>query len=289
MRILLTNDDGYDAPGLAALYRALVVMPEASEVVVVAPLEGQSAMSHAITLHRPMDVTRRTVDGKGDAMPGYAVDGRPADCVKVGLAELAGGAVDLVVSGMNAGANIGLNVLYSGTVGAAREAAFAGLPAVAVSLYLMDREAVAWDRAARHAVDAMRRTLAAEAELPANASAPLPLDAARLNLERGTVLNINVPFLDHGREPRGITAAELCLDPAQTRYTDQHLSAPPPDESAAAHRFLPGSTLTYDGPPPGCDVERLFAGYTVVTPLHFDLTHRGEVDRLRAALATVTV
>src|SRR5215213_11180844 len=130
MLILLTNDDGINAPGIVAMYRELVKL---GEVHVVAPETVQSATGHGITLTTPLLTSRVTIE---NAFTGTAVDGRPADCVKLAVAQLLPREPDLVVSGMNAGANVGINVIYSGTVAAAVEAAFLGLPSIAVSLHL---------------------------------------------------------------------------------------------------------------------------------------------------------
>ena len=130
MLILLTNDDGISAPGLVALYRELL---ELGEVEVVAPATVQSATGHGITLSTPLLTTRMNVE---NAFTGIAVEGRPADCVKLAVSQIVKRAPDLVVSGMNSGANVGINVIYSGTVAAAIEAAFLGLPSMAVSLHL---------------------------------------------------------------------------------------------------------------------------------------------------------
>src|SRR4051812_7330661 len=132
MFILLTNDDGIRAPGIVAMYRALV--KAGHEVQVVAPETVQSATGHGITMATPLLTSKVRVE---DAFEGVAVDGRPADCVKLAINQLCGGRLpDLVVSGMNSGTNVGINVIYSGTVAAAIEAGFLGLPAIAVSLYL---------------------------------------------------------------------------------------------------------------------------------------------------------
>ncbi len=127
MRILLTNDDGIHAPGICAIYYAL---KDEHEVVVVAPESERSAVGHAITLADPLRVRRICMGG----FIGWAVNGTPADCVKLGLAELAGGEVDAVISGINQGANVGINILYSGTVSAATEAVIMGTAGIAVSL-----------------------------------------------------------------------------------------------------------------------------------------------------------
>ncbi|HEY5191524.1 MAG TPA: 5'/3'-nucleotidase SurE, partial [Candidatus Deferrimicrobium sp.] len=134
-RFLLTNDDGIYARGLLALYQEL---SRDAECLIVAPEVEQSAVGHAITISRPLMVRKARKNG---GFLGYAVLGTPADCVKIGLGELAGEPVDLVVSGINRGANVGINVLYSGTVSAATEAAILGVPSLAISLDTHDDEA----------------------------------------------------------------------------------------------------------------------------------------------------
>src|SRR5206468_9294190 len=129
MRILLTNDDGVYAPGLRALRTELQKL---GEVTVVAPVGEQSAVGHSITLLTPL-LVQEVVDEQQQAM-GWAVEGRPADCVKLALMELLPEPPDVVVSGLNAGSNAGINVLYSGTVAAAIEGAFYHRTAIAVSL-----------------------------------------------------------------------------------------------------------------------------------------------------------
>ena len=128
MLILLTNDDGIYAPGLAAMQRQLEPL---GDVYVVAPATEQSGVGHAITYLTPLIVKEVF---HGDTRWGWAVDGSPADCVKIGVTELCPRKPDLVVSGINGGQNAGINVLYSGTVAAAIEGAFFGITSVAVSL-----------------------------------------------------------------------------------------------------------------------------------------------------------
>ena len=128
MNILLTNDDGIHCEGLWALYRQL---GETHAVSVVAPDRERSAIGHAITLKDPLRVTWVAANG---GFGGYAVSGTPADCVKLALVELLDTRPDLVVSGINPGANVGININYSGTVAAAKEAALFGVPSLAVSM-----------------------------------------------------------------------------------------------------------------------------------------------------------
>lgn len=139
MKILLTNDDGIDAPGLAALESAVAWL--GGETVVVAPAEPHSGCGHRVTTDRPL----RVLDcGSGR----FAVEGTPADCVRIALAELAADAA-LVVSGINAGGNLGADIHHSGTVAAAREAALHGRRAVAASHYHRRGTEIDWERAAR--------------------------------------------------------------------------------------------------------------------------------------------
>lgn len=127
MNVLLTNDDGIQAEGLKALYGQF---KKKHQVMVVAPDREQSGAGHAISLHRPLRVNRV---GAKNGFGGYAVNGMPADCVKLAILELCDDKPDLVVAGINPGANLGMNINYSGTVAAAREAALYGLPAIAVA------------------------------------------------------------------------------------------------------------------------------------------------------------
>ncbi|WP_456370195.1 5'/3'-nucleotidase SurE [Thermodesulfatator atlanticus] len=128
MRILLTNDDGIFAEGLCALHDALC---GEHQVIIVAPEAERSAVGHAITIADPLRVRKIK---RNNIFFGYAVSGTPADCVKLALYEIVNGKVDLVLSGINRGANVGINVLYSGTVSAATEGAILGYPSIAVSL-----------------------------------------------------------------------------------------------------------------------------------------------------------
>lgn len=140
MKILLTNDDGYRAPGILAMYRALI--PD-HQVVLAAPDREKSAIGHGITLNQPLRIDPVDLNGGGK---GHAITGTPADCVKLGLYALYDEKPDLVISGINAGSNTGVNINYSGTAGAAREAALNGLTALAVSIQygdVMDFEGMA--------------------------------------------------------------------------------------------------------------------------------------------------
>lgn len=149
MKLLLTNDDGIDAPGLEVLERAV---REWGDVVVVAPAEGRSGVGHQVTTDRPMAVERTDV-GR------YSLRGSPADCVRVGLTEIAPDA-SWVLSGVNRGANLGADIYTSGTVAAAREAALLGCRALAISQYVAKGRPLDWELVHRRAASLIERLLA---------------------------------------------------------------------------------------------------------------------------------
>lgn len=272
--MLLTNDDGIHAPGITALFEALTTAPPAStdssasplvkrdDVLVVAPLTVQSATGHGITYRHPLLISEVEVTS---SMRGIAVDGRPADCVKLALSALwadrfgPGTRPDLVLSGMNMGANVGINVLYSGTVAAALEAAFLGVPAIAVSLH-HGRSVPRYDVAARHGVAAIRRILAAE-----------------LLLAHGC-MNINVPMTDaEGPTPPmrvcamnthgAIDAFERRVNPLRETYF-----------------WSAGTPMDFHATEAGSDVQLIHEKVMTLTPLKYDLTDHGTMEQWRAAL-----
>ncbi len=261
MRILLTNDDGIEAPGLHVLYKAIA---DLGEVHVVAPQKVQSATSHAVTFHRPIRVASYTSpqilpgadprDGEEfTGFTGTSVGARPADCVKLAIANLVPQPIDLVISGINAGANVGVNVIYSGTVGAAREAAFMGLPAIAVSQHVDDWNAIRWEASARYAGEAIRRVL----------DGPMTPH---------TVMNINIPVLDGGAEPKGMKAAPI----STSSMVDKYEITPAGDGS---FHYECCNEMTFRNREPGTDVAALFDGYITLTPLQHDVTDPVQLPR----------
>ncbi|MSR57656.1 MAG: 5'/3'-nucleotidase SurE [Planctomycetaceae bacterium] len=197
MQILLTNDDGIYAPGLEALARELTRL---GTVDVVAPVVEQSGVSHSITYLEPLIVQDIYRNGRHF---GRAVAGSPADCVKLAVLELCPTPPDLVVSGINAGANSGINVLYSGTVAGAIEGAFFGITSIAVSL--AESEEPDFTRAAAYAVDLIEQLLA-------------------LGVAPGTLWNVNIPELRPGW-PVGVKTLPMGLErygEAMQRRTDPH-------------------------------------------------------------------
>lgn len=236
----MTNDDGFTSEGIQILADALESL---GEIWVVAPDSEQSAVSHALTLDRPLRIKKL-----GERR--MAVDGTPTDCVALGISNLMGGRPpDLVVSGINFGFNMGADVHYSGTVSAAFEGVILGAPAIAVSLGL--GEGMSFHLAADFA-----RRLASwilEHGLPAN-----------------TLLNVNVP----SGVPRGVRLTRLGV----RRYTEGVVEERDP---RGRQIFWIGGGQPVWEPIAGTDFREVDAGYVSVTPLHLDMTDRGFLARLK--------
>ena len=241
MLILLTNDDGIQAPGLVALYRELVRL---GEVHVVAPETVQSATGHGITITTPLLTSQVKVE---NGFTGIAVDGRPADCVKLAVAKLLPRRPDLVVSGLNSGANVGINVIYSGTVAAAIEAAFLGLPSVAASLYLRREIAIDYARSAALTRQTIERVLEA-------------------GIRGGQCVSINVPPLRPDEQPTGIRVVRQCVRAWDDTYEERK-------DPRGRPYFWNSSVFTLGETEEDTDVAALRDNYITVTPLQFDLTH----------------
>jgi 5'-nucleotidase len=248
MRILVTNDDGILAPGLAALAEALRPL---GEVEVVAPESGQSGTAHSITFLAPLLCERISVAGKEF---GWSVDGSPADCVKLAVMELCSARPDLVVSGINAGSNRGVDVIYSGTVAAAIEAAFIGIPSLAISLEASN--GFDFERAGVYA----RQTVAR---------------AIELGISPGTVLNVNLPRLDQG-PPRGVRVVGQSTAPWTDTYDRRT------DPRGRTYFWLKGELPREVREEQESDLAALRAGYITITPLQYDLTQYSQLEYLRS-------
>lgn len=273
MQILITNDDGIRAPGIIALYQA-VADPEGrfggplgDRVHVIAPLTVQSATSHGVTYAEPIMTSRESVAG---VFEGDAVDGRPADCVKLGIANLwperfgKGQRPDLVISGINSGANVGINVIYSGTVAAAIEAAFLGIPSVAVSLHIGSGKPD-YDRAAKHA----RRVLERIIEAGIGPNKPLSPHAC---------LNVNIPVCDDEAKPQTPERPEIVVCPMNTHaLIDAYERRTSP--SGEPYYWAAGHGLDFREADAGTDVDMIFQRKIAVTPLRYDLTRMTELER----------
>lgn len=241
MRILLTNDDGIYAPGLRALRKELQKL---GEVITVAPATEQSAAGHSVTLLAPLLVTE-VFEDDGKTFLGWAVEGRPADCMKLALLELLPDPPDLIVSGMNAGSNAGINVLYSGTVAAAVEAAFYRFTAIACSLEYTKNARLDFPTAAGYARQVIEQILAQ-------------------NPPRGSLYNVNVPPLERG-PVRGVKVIPQNISVYAEKF-DRRVNP------RGRTYFWTGPEFHCPDPHPDTDVTALAEGFITVTPLQFDLT-----------------
>ncbi len=249
--VLLTNDDGIDANGLAALASALDGI---GTLAVVAPTQEQSAVGHAITVRDPVRAHPWPFEGPSGTVWARAVSGTPADCVKLACQKLLPRRPDLVVSGINQGPNTAVNVIYSGTVSAATEAAILGMPALAVSL-------CSWDpRADFEAAGRIARRLADRV-----------LDEG---LAPGILLNVNVPDLDYD-EIRGVEITRQARARWEESFQERR------DPSDRPYYWLGGAFVNLDEGP-DTDLAAVESGFVSVTPLHHDLTAYAQLDALAA-------
>lgn len=232
--ILVTNDDGIYAPGLHALFRA---MQQIGQPVIVAPIQDNSAVSHSLTMHRPLRVTK--VDDYT-----FTVDGTPTDCVTIGLSKLLPTRPALVVSGINPGANLGDDISYSGTVSAAIEATMLGIPSMAVSLA---GTAPYFFETAAHIAKNLARKILAE------------------GLPKDTLLNINVPNLKI-QEISGLRFTR------QGRRLYDDAIKETFDPWGRKHYWIGGGTPSWDN---GHDTDSsvIQANQVSITPIHLDLTN----------------
>jgi 5'-nucleotidase len=252
MRVLVSNDDGVDAPGILVLARHLSAV---GEVVVVAPDRDRSGASNSLTLDQPIRVVQLE-DGR------YRVAGTPTDCVHLALSGLLDVEPDIVVSGINNAANLGDDVIYSGTVSAAMEGRHLGLPAIAVSLVTKDHKAVHFDSAAIAVTLLMRKLLVD----------PLPAD---------TILNVNVPDLPWS-QIRGFSVSRLGR---------RHRAA-----GCIAQEDPRGRPMYWIGPPgeaeddgPGTDFHAVREGYVSITPIHVDLTRYQALEKVGGWVASLSM
>lgn len=250
MHILISNDDGYQAPGILALAERLGTV---ARVTVIAPERDRSGASNALTLDAPLRVAQ-VENGH------YRVRGTPTDCVHLAVTGLLDDDPDMVFSGINAGANLGDDVLYSGTVAAATEGRYLGYPAVAISLAAIadgPNPVTCYDAAARVAIRLLEQLQ----------DRPLPSD---------TILNVNVPDLPYD-EIQGLRA---------TRLGCRHRAEPVIRETDPR-----GKPIYWIGAPgreqdsgPGTDFHAVRNGFVSVTPLQVDLTRHAALDSLQGWL-----
>ncbi|HBT60839.1 MAG TPA: 5'/3'-nucleotidase SurE [Elusimicrobia bacterium] len=239
--ILVTNDDGIHGPGLRPLIAA---MQRLGRVVAVVPDQERSADSHCLTLHKPI-----RVHALGPSLT--TVSGSPADCARFGILWLMKGNADLVVSGINRGYNLGEDIIYSGTVAAAREARILGIPAIAFS---QEPDAASYAASAACALRLARQTL-------------------RQSLPKGVILNVNFPKSRAGKF-RGIQAARLGRRIYSSSISRRR------DPRGRTHFWLGGKGVKWIDMP-GTDVGAIARGFVSVTPLRLDQTDGESLESLR--------
>ena len=246
MKILVTNDDGIDSAGIAALKKSL---SEIAEVTVVAPRQEQSAVGHGITMQIPLRVQEYYIDG---TFFGYAVDGTPADCVKMGMRNIMKEDPDLVVSGINHGSNTAINIIYSGTVSGAREAAIMDVPSIAISV-------------TNHRVK--------DFSYAAEIAKMLALKINEHGLALGTLLNVNVPDVPED-EIKGI----LVTKQGKSKWDDIYEKRV--DPYGRDYYWLTGSMMEVDKELE-FDQVAIKNNFVAVTPIHFDLTDYETYNKLK--------
>ena len=249
-RILVTNDDGIDAPGIKLLEKAARRLSK--DVWTVAPETEQSAVAHGLTIRRPLRI-RRVAERR------YAVDGTPTDAVLLAIGHiLKDHKPTLCFSGVNRGANLGDDVTYSGTVAAAMEATLLGVPSIAFSQIFADRDIVRWATAAKFAPTVVRRL-------------------AKTGWPEGVLINVNFPDREPGKV-KGIRAA------AQGRHKigDELIENQDP---RGQRYYWVGAMRRSEPDRVGTDLHATNAGFIAVTPLHLDLTHGPTLAELALSLA----
>lgn len=250
MRILLTNDDGIGADGLHAAWNAL--KEAGHEVFVCVPDRPRSAVSHAITMHKPLRIKKvETRDGLA-----HTTNGTPADCVPMALLHLMPGPPDLCISGINLGPNLGDDVHYSGTVGGAMEAILNGVPSMAISL--VTHQDPLWQAAASFC-------------------AQIAPHIGAMNLPRDTFLNVNVPNL-----PPAEIAGVRVTSQGSRRYKGDLVRYEAP---IVGEYFWRGGEVIDRAESEDADVLVVKTGYISVTPIHVDLTRRDAMQSVAGVLA----
>jgi len=263
VRVLITNDDGIRAAGLQVLRVALAAL-DGVEVSVIAPDSNRSATARSITTRTPIWVEEVAFD---DGFVGYATDGTPVDCVRFADLGLVGERPDLIVSGINHGANLGDDITYSGTVAAALEGIVLGIPAVAVSQQSAARE-----------MD-FRFGRSFDFDLSARLTARLVRALADEPLPPETLLNVNCP----AGEPTGVEVTGL-----GKRVYEDELKLVEEDGAGRRRYQIYGFEPTFEDEP-GTDLSAIARRRVSVTPVHFDLTDRQVLDRLREAELETTL
>ncbi|MHC4570769.1 MAG: 5'/3'-nucleotidase SurE [Planctomycetota bacterium] len=246
MQILLTNDDGIFAPGLAAIYKELVKL---GDVMVVAPADSRSGASHSITFFQPLVCNKVDIT---DRFTGFSVQGSPADCVKLAVMQICDKPIDLLVAGINSGANAGINIYYSGTVAAAMEGAFLKIPAVSMSLAVEGPTTqVDFEKAAGYCAKILKKLMP---------------------LRCGEVININIPLLSNG-EPKGIRVVPQSTEGFHEYYIHQK------NEQGQSVFQLAGGLHRDEHSP--TDTTSLAEGFITITALAPGMTDHDKTSELQ--------
>ncbi len=248
MRVLLTNDDGIFADGIQELIKA---MQKIAAVYIVAPDRERSAVGHAITMHHPLRAERVKLF-HNPSLPAWAVNGTPSDCVKLAVEAILPERPDIVISGVNRGANLGTDVLYSGTVSAAIEGVIAGIPSIAVSLTVVENT---------------------DFSVAAGFAAKLSEKVLKKGLPQGTLLNVNVPGVPEN-EINGVAVTRLGM----TRYNNEFEQRV--DPRGRSYYWMVGEVVEITN----CndsDVSAIRCNKISVSPIHFDFTNYEVLDSLR--------
>ena len=245
--ILVTNDDGITAPGIRAL---IAVMTTLGDVVVVAPDKPQSAMGHAITINNTLYLNKISKDGA--VVTEYSCSGTPVDCVKMAVSEILGQKPDLCVSGINHGSNSSINVIYSGTMSAAMEAAIEGIPAIGFSLQDFD-----WN---------------ADFEPVKSYVSKITAEVLKNKLPEGVLLNVNFPKL----ASTAIKGIKICRQ-AKAQWIEKFDKRQTPQ--GRNYYWLTGEFVNQDN---GLDTDEwaLDNGFVSVVPVQFDLTAHHAMQQL---------
>ncbi|MFN6485682.1 MULTISPECIES: 5'/3'-nucleotidase SurE [unclassified Nostoc] len=224
MTIILTNDDGIDAPGIQALLKAV----KGKNTIIAAPADHQSGCGHQVTTTRGINLQRRS-------QTEYAIAGTPADCVRIAISQI-NADVKFILSGINAGGNLGVDVYISGTVAAVREGAMHGIPGVAISQYRKAKQNFDWDLAGKLTAEVLA-------------------DLLKRPLEPGSFWNVNLPHLQPGEPDPNLVFCQPCTKPLPVNYR------------------IEGDDFYYVGEyskrdrTPGSDVDVCFSGNIAVTQL----------------------
>lgn len=270
-RILLSNDDGVDSPGIWALYQAISAV---ADTLVVAPVTERSATGHAISVYNHVSLKRHI---REETDWGYGLDGTPADCVKMALSTIMKDAPpDLVISGINRGQNTGNSIIYSGTVAAALEATMNGFPSIAISLAILSPfkgEPIPKSFFQEGGIGSLGQSVT-DYQPAASFAARLALTAIGKGLPSGVLLNVNVPMLPEN-ELKGVAISKM----GQSVFVDE-FQVVSEENGMTSYRNV-GDRLIQSTGNDDWDDLIIHQDKISITPLHYDMTHHAFMDQLK--------